>query len=72
VDKIEEEGETVKHDYMYIYIYIYKLGGGILKKNQHIRLLVHGHSSLSTFGLHLVRVPEALKLAFFQKCDHKV
>ena len=30
------------------------------KKNQHIHLLVHGHSSWSTFGLHLVRDPKAL------------
>ena len=31
-----------------------------LKKNQHFHFLVHGHSSWSTFGLHLVRGPKAL------------
>ena len=32
----------------------------ICYKNQHIHILVHGHSSWSTFGLHLVRGPKAL------------
>ena len=36
------------------------LFGHILQKNQHIHFLVHGHSSWSTFGLHLVRGPKAL------------
>ena len=30
------------------------------KKNQHIHFLMHGHSSWSTFGIHLVRGPKAL------------
>ena len=33
---------------------------GIFKKNQHIHFLVHGHSSWSMFGLHLVRGPKTL------------
>ena len=32
----------------------------IYSKNQHIPFLVHGHSSWSTFGLHLVRGPKAM------------
>ena len=35
--------------------------GHIFKINQHIHFLVHGHSSWSTFGLHLVRNPNTLK-----------
>ena len=31
-----------------------------VKKIQHIHFWVHGHFSLSTFGLHLVRGPKAL------------
>ena len=47
-----------------VYIYIYK----------NIHFLVHGHSFWSMFGLHLVRGPKPLKIAFFiyffQKSDH--
>ena len=32
----------------------------IYQKNQHIHILVHGHSSLSIFSLHLVRGPRVL------------
>ena len=34
------------------------------KKNQHIHSLVHGLSSWSTYGLHLVRGPKALQIVF--------
>ena len=34
------------------------------KKNQHIHFLVHGLSSWSTYGLHLVRGPKALQIVF--------
>ena len=34
----------------------------IRKKNQHIQFLVHGHSSWSTFGLHIVRTQKLCKL----------
>jgi hypothetical protein len=27
------------------------------KKNQHVYIVVHGHSSWSTFGLHIVKGP---------------
>ena len=33
---------------------------GIYKKKSTHSLLVHGHTSWSTFGLHLVRDPKAL------------
>ena len=33
---------------------------GHILKNQHIHFLVHGHSSWSTFSLHLVRGPKSL------------
>ena len=32
-----------------------------IKKNQHLHFLVHGHSSWSTFGLHLVKGPWTMK-----------
>ena len=35
-------------------------------KTQHIHFLVHGHSSWSTFGLHLVRGPKALQIDFLR------
>ena len=35
------------------------------EKNQHIHFLVHGHSSLSTFGLNLVRGPKVLQISIF-------
>ena len=47
-----------------------------IKKNQHIHILVHGHSSRSTFGLHLVRGPRLSKLIFQEvgpwKLDHEL
>ena len=43
-------------------------------KNQRLHFLVHGHSSWSTFGLHLGRGPNLLKLMFYEvgpwKWDH--
>ena len=36
------------------------------KKNQHVWFLVHGHSSWSTFSLHLVRAPKALLIVFLR------
>jgi hypothetical protein len=38
--------------------------GQIFKNNQHIHFLVHGHSTWSTLGLHLVRGPRLCKLVF--------
>ena len=39
---------------------------GIFLKNQHIHVLVYGHSSWSVFVLHLVRGPKALKFVFLR------
>jgi hypothetical protein len=44
---------------------------GIYQKNQHIRFLVHGHSSWFTFGLHLVRGAKSLDIDFLEKLDHE-
>ena len=48
----------------------------IYKKNQHLHFLVHGHSSWSTFGLHLVRGPRLSKLKFYEvrpwNSDHEL
>ena len=33
-------------------------------KYKHVHFLVHGHSSWSTFNLHLVRGPKALEIDF--------
>ena len=54
------------------------LFGHIFKKNQHIHFSVHGHFSWSTFGLHLVKGPKALRMhlkklnhgSVTMKCDH--
>ena len=43
---------------------------GIYYKIQHIHFLVHGHTSWSTFDLHLVRGPKALWIDFFKKSDN--
>ena len=47
-----------------------------IKKNQHIHFLVHGHFSWSTFGLHLIKGPETLRMQFLEiepwKCYHEV
>ena len=40
------------------------------KKNQHIHFWVHGHSSWSTFGSHLVWGPKTLYIDIFEKLDH--
>ena len=42
------------------------------KKNSAHSLLVHGHSSWSISGLHLVRGPKILVNWFFTKSDHEV
>jgi hypothetical protein len=51
--KTREDKRMVK---LYIFLsFIPTFFGHILKKTQHIHFLMHGHSSWSTFGLHLVR-----------------
>ena len=54
--KREEEGEKVKHERNQKVYHN--------KNNQHIHFFMHGHSSWSTFGLHLVRGPKAINLHF--------
>ena len=39
--------------------------GAYIENNQHIHFWVHGHSSLFTFGLHLVRGPKSFVTWFF-------
>ena len=70
-----KEGEEVKHEKIpktFLFEHI-------LKKSTH-QILVLGHFSWSTFGLHLVMGPKAIKLHFCEsramdrsmtmKCDH--
>ena len=45
---------------------------GKYQKNQHIHVLVHGHFSWSTFGLHLVGGTNGFVKWFFKKLDHQV
>ena len=70
-ERREVGGEKIKHEEKsqncpFLDIYICK--------KQHIHFLVHGHFSWSTFGLHLVKGPKALKVCFleldYEKCDH--
>jgi hypothetical protein len=52
----EEKMKTRECWNLIIYLFIYFQNwcfGHILKKNYYIQFLMHGHSSLSTFGLHL-------------------
>ena len=68
-EKMEENGQS------WLYCFKIVLLGHILQI-QHICFMVHGHSSWSTFGLHLVRVQRLCKLIRKQigpwKLDHHV
>ena len=43
---------------------------GIFGKKPNTFALGHGHSSWSTFTVHLVRGPKALQIDFLKKVDH--
>ena len=68
------EDEEKTREWSFIYLFSFPLqnwpfGAYIYKKN-HIHLLVHGHYSWSTFGLHLVKGLKALLIDILKKSDH--
>lgn len=64
-----KEGKKIKHEENSHQFHFWAY---VLKK--HIHLLVHSYFSWSTFGLHPVRGPKALKMHFLEvkswKCGH--
>ena len=59
--KTREKKRVVNFDFIFQTTF---LGNFFFKKNQHIHFLVHGHSFLSTFELHLARGPKTLQIVF--------
>ena len=58
--KTREDKRMVKLGIFFNIFKISLFGHIFFIKNQHIHFLVHGHSSWSSFGLHLMRGPKAL------------
>ena len=64
-----EDWRMIKLELLFFLSKMPFLGHILLNKNRHIHFLVHGHSSWSTYGVHLVRGPR-LQNQFVKKSDH--
>ena len=64
-EKMKTSEEKAREYSNLIFFFKTTIFGHILKKISTFIFLVHGHSSWSTFGLHLVRGPKALQIDFF-------